>query len=110
MFRPGLSAKCTKMLGANPQTLCNLPIDKSFGLCYNKYTKKKGEVNKMIVITKQITREVLIQEDTFQEYCERSGYDPQEILDEVRSGERNLDHLSYLTLEDETFCEIRKIN
>ena len=41
MFRPGLSSFYTKMIGANPQTLCNLPIDKSFGLCYNKYTKKK---------------------------------------------------------------------
>ena len=64
----------------------------------------------MIVITKQITREVLIQEDTFQEYCERSGYDPQEMLDEIRNGERNVDHLSYITYEDETFCDIRKIN
>lgn len=64
----------------------------------------------MIVITKQITREILIQEDTFQEYCERNGYDPQEILDEVRQGERNLDHLSYIEYEDETFCEVRKIN
>ena len=64
----------------------------------------------MIVITKQITREILIQEDTFQEYCERNGYDPQEILDEVREGERNLDHLAYIEYEDETFCDIRKIN
>jgi hypothetical protein len=73
-------------------------------------TQRKREVNEMIVITKQITREVLIQEDTFQEYCDRNGYDPQEILNEVREGERNLDHLAYNTTEDETFCEVFKIN
>lgn len=64
----------------------------------------------MIIITKQITRDIIIQEDTFQEYCERSGYDPQEMLDEVRKGKRNLEHLAYLVTEDETFCEVRKIN
>ena len=64
----------------------------------------------MIVITKQITREILIEENTLQKYCDRNGFEMREVLDEVRNGELDLEYLSYLITENETFCDIRKIN
>jgi hypothetical protein len=40
------------MVGANPQTLCNLLIDKTVCLCYNKYVRKikKRGFNNMIAL------------------------------------------------------------
>ena len=64
----------------------------------------------MIIITKQIIKDIFIQDDVFQEYCEISGRDPQEVLNEVKEGKRKLDHLSFIATEDEASCEIRKIN
>ena len=46
----------------------------------------------MIVITKQITREILIEENTLQKYCDRNGFEMREVLDEVRNGELDLEH------------------
>lgn len=63
----------------------------------------------MIIITTQITREVQINEDTFLEYCERKGLEPQEVLQMVREGELNLDHLSYMTYETEDSIDVQKI-
>jgi hypothetical protein len=64
----------------------------------------------MIVITKQVTREIHIEENTLQKYCDRNGFEMREVLDEVRNGELDIEHLSYLITEEEIVCKIRKIN
>lgn len=64
----------------------------------------------MIIITKQIIKDILIEENTLQKYCDRNGFEMHEVLDEVRNGELDIEHLSYLITEEETFCKIRKIN
>lgn len=62
----------------------------------------------MIIITTQIEKEVLIEESTFAEYCEKKGMDYETACQLIREGEIDVDHLAYLTTQDTQYCSIRK--